>query len=155
MSRYINLETMFLTDEERAARRKAGAKKAAATRARRKAEEDVVAATMEPVKVGDIFSASWGYDQTNVDFYEVLSVSKTGKTAKVVKVNGRIVDEDRNITHVVATPGTGNDEQAFTVHLRPTTWRGQPDWYFRVASYASASRWHGEPLYETASGWGH
>lgn len=26
------------------------------------------------VKVGDIFEASWGYDQTNVDFYQVVNI---------------------------------------------------------------------------------
>lgn len=27
------------------------------------------------LKVGDILDASWGYDQTNVDFYEVVRVT--------------------------------------------------------------------------------
>lgn len=154
MSRYFNMDTMFLTAEERAARRSAGAKKAAATRAKRREEEAVLIAEMEPVKVGDIFYSSWGYDQTNVDFYEVLSVSKTGKTAKVVKVHGRTVDENRNITHVVAAPGTGNVEKAFTVHLRASGWRDKA-WYFNVSSFQTAFAWDGEALYETAQGWGH
>ena len=34
------------------------------------------------LKHGDLFETSWGYDQTNYDFLMVLSVSKTGKTAK-------------------------------------------------------------------------
>jgi hypothetical protein len=34
------------------------------------------------VKVGDIFYESWGYDQTNIDFCQVVEVSKTSKTAK-------------------------------------------------------------------------
>ena len=28
------------------------------------------------IKVGDIFSAGWGYDQTNIDFYEIVRVSE-------------------------------------------------------------------------------
>lgn len=36
---------------------------------------------MDNVKVGDIFLSMWGYDQTNVDFYQVIS-----RTAKMVKV---------------------------------------------------------------------
>lgn len=27
------------------------------------------------VKVGDLFSATWGYDQTNVDFFQVVSLA--------------------------------------------------------------------------------
>ena len=36
------------------------------------------------VKVGDVFRSSWGYDQTNVDYYQVLSVSN--KTATFCKI---------------------------------------------------------------------
>jgi hypothetical protein len=38
------------------------------------------------VKVGDVFYASWGYDQTNVNFFAVVAVSKTGKTATFVEL---------------------------------------------------------------------
>jgi len=37
------------------------------------------------VKVGDIFRSSWGYDQTNIDYYQVVAVS--GKTATVCKIS--------------------------------------------------------------------
>lgn len=32
------------------------------------------------VKVGDVFRASWGYDMSINDFFEVVAVSKTGRT---------------------------------------------------------------------------
>lgn len=35
------------------------------------------------VKVGDIFSASWGYDQTNVDFFQVIAL--VGETSVRVR----------------------------------------------------------------------
>jgi len=38
--------------------------------------------TVRTVKVGDIFYESWGYDQTNIDFVQVVSISPTGKTVK-------------------------------------------------------------------------
>jgi hypothetical protein len=31
-----------------------------------------------PIKVGDIFRMSWGYDQTNVNFFQVTRLSKGG-----------------------------------------------------------------------------
>ena len=34
------------------------------------------AAEGHTLQVGDILSSSWGYEQTNVDFYEVVAVSK-------------------------------------------------------------------------------
>lgn len=38
------------------------------------------------VKVGDVFYSSWGYDQTNVNFFAVVALSKTGKTATFVEL---------------------------------------------------------------------
>lgn len=44
------------------------------------------------VKVGDIFSASWGYDQTQVDFFQVVAL--VGETsARVREVYPRMIDE--------------------------------------------------------------
>lgn len=34
--------------------------------------------TPEPVKVGDLFSMSWGYDQTNVNYFQVTRLTPKG-----------------------------------------------------------------------------
>jgi len=41
------------------------------------------------IKVGDLLYDSWGYDQTNVDFYQVIE--KKGQTMKISKINGKQV----------------------------------------------------------------
>lgn len=41
------------------------------------------------VKVGDIFEMSWGYDQTNVDYFQVVSV--TGKGVYVREIGAKTV----------------------------------------------------------------
>lgn len=38
------------------------------------------------IKAGQILYTSWGYEQTNVNFFKVLSVSKTGHSAKLVSI---------------------------------------------------------------------
>jgi len=38
------------------------------------------------VKVGDLFASSWGYDQTNVEFYKVVGLTKSGKSARVRQI---------------------------------------------------------------------
>lgn len=44
------------------------------------------------VRVGDIFSASWGYDQTNVDFFQVVAL--VGETSvKVREVNPPMIED--------------------------------------------------------------
>lgn len=42
------------------------------------------------VNVGDIFYTSWGYDQTNVNYYKVIRV--TAKSAEVVPIGSHIVE---------------------------------------------------------------
>lgn len=56
-------------------------------RAERKAKikaDRIAASANHGVKVGDIFRSSWGYDQTNIDYYQVIAVS--GKTATVCAI---------------------------------------------------------------------
>lgn len=44
------------------------------------------------VKVGDLFSASWGYEQTNVDFFQVIAL--VGETSvRVREVYPQMIDE--------------------------------------------------------------
>lgn len=44
------------------------------------------------VKVGDISYTSWGYEQTNVNFYQVIRV--TAKRATVRKIKSKIVEQN-------------------------------------------------------------
>jgi len=41
------------------------------------------------LKVGDILYASWGYDQTNIDFYQVVEVK--GKRVRIKSIAGHLV----------------------------------------------------------------
>lgn len=47
---------------------------AAAYRAEKKAERKAEAAKPHNLKPGDILSSSWGYDQTNIDYYQVVGL---------------------------------------------------------------------------------
>jgi hypothetical protein len=48
-----------------------------------------LAALPNPIKVGDIFHYSWGYDQTNCEFYEVVTVK--GKSVGIRRICGEAV----------------------------------------------------------------
>lgn len=41
-------------------------------------------ALINDVKVGDIFYASWGYEQTNIDFYQVVAKNKSMLTIREI-----------------------------------------------------------------------
>lgn len=64
----------------------------AAKKAAREAKKEAVKDAMKGIKVGDLFAASWGYDQTNVDFFQVVAL--VGKNSvRVRQVQPEMIDE--------------------------------------------------------------
>lgn len=45
----------------------------------------------DSAKIGDIFHTSWGYDQTNTEYFKIVEISKTGKTCEVVQIDHETV----------------------------------------------------------------
>lgn len=122
------------------------------------------------VSVGDFFVASWGYDQTNVDFYKVVGL--TPKGVKVQKWTSACVRDNGPQVYVVPGPeprkgGWVRHEDGYEVYDHDATAPVQTKRlnsygegehqrvYFSVNSYSSASKWDGQPEYETATGFGH
>jgi hypothetical protein len=74
-----------------------------ALKAQRKEEKAQKArASREALKVGTLLCNSWGYEQTNVDFYEVVSQSASGASVMLRKVASRTVSEGVNTNKTVA-----------------------------------------------------
>lgn len=128
---------------------------------------EAVAPSEVGVKVGDFFSSSWGYDQTNVDFYKVVAL--TPKGVKVQKWTSAVVADNGPQVQVVpgGEPVTGSwvrveggwseyDPSAVapvvTKRLRSY---GSGYVAFTVNSYSSASKWDGKPESQTGWGFGH
>lgn len=119
------------------------------------------------LKVGDYLVNSWGYDQTNVDFFKVVSL--VGKTmVEVIPVVSKMVESDYGSVKVVP----GDEERTFDVCLEfkkpgdewPSSWRAGDGPIKKKAKdgrvslksgYYWAYKWDGKPEYETAPGWGH
>lgn len=103
------------------------------------------AAFKHDFKVGEILYTMWGYEQTNVDFYEVTRVV----TAASIEI--RQVAADREYTSAMtgyATPIAGRYiGEAMTKRVQAG---GQASGRVRIASYASATRWDGQPMSWTA-----
>ena len=73
-------------------------------------------------KVGQVFHSSWGYDQTNTEYYKIVEISKTGKTCKVVQVAsvsiGNKEENARNMCEsIVADPDKVIDERKQTLKI--------------------------------------
>jgi len=100
--------------------------------------------------VGDILYSSWGYDQTNVEFYEVVAI-----TAKSIKV--------REIAQTSTSNGVGSDNvmPVKGKYIEPATGakkvRTASDGYgsIKISSSITGFHWDGRPKHRTAFGYGH
>ena len=105
------------------------------------------------LKVGDILVSSWGYEQTNNDFYQVTKTSKT--CVWLIRVLLPIkereactgMSEDRKYDIESARPYCDN-ETPFrkTVHNYSINKEPKND-FVEISSYANAYKYNGEQLY--------
>ena len=107
-------------------------------------KENEKAEFFESIKVGDIFVDSWGYDQTNVDFY--LVTKKLKASIKIVKIGSKVVATSIGSEMVVPVPDAVIGEEKTKI---------PQDGYISTSSYSLARPWDGKPMRETAAGWGH
>lgn len=96
---------------------------------------------VNPFNVGDILDSLWGYEQTNVDFYQVIA--KTAKTITIQKI--RQNREDTGWLQGICTPRPNDfakDSIPLTRHVSSN--------YINLESYSGASLWDGKPVHWTA-----
>ena len=114
------------------------------------------------VKVGDIFSASWGYEQTNNDFFQVVALVGE-KSVRVREVHPTIIErnavsgmsEDRvyKLTNEILPPAEysvfiKDQEKGDLKRIKPGYYQDPEEakkhCYFDLSSYASAYKCNGE-----------
>lgn len=95
-------------------------------------------------KVGDILVSSWGYEQTNVDFYQVVGI--TPKCIKIREIGSNCNETGYCCGYTVPVPNT------FKINF----WFGEEktarvDKYGSVKIHSSsyAHKWDGQPKYES------
>jgi hypothetical protein len=125
-----------------------GQARAEARRAKSRAEAKA-SRKAHTLTVGSVLVASWGYEQTNVDAYEVTKVS--GSMVTVCKIHTRTVSSSTGINRVAPAPGSFVDGAA---PMRRRVRSGGDS--VRINDSASAYQWDGESSFcATAHGWGH
>ena len=105
----------------------------------------MVATEAVAVRVGDFFEESWGYDQTNIDFYQVVRVSASGKSIWLRHVASDVVGG-----RVAPRRDAFTEDHRFGVVFRrklSAGWAGAP--WISLTSYSGASLWDGQPAYDT------
>lgn len=88
-------------------------------------------------KVGDVVSYSWGYDQTNVDFFEVVAV--TAKTVTVREVKKATTENGFMCGSTVPVPG------AYVGEPKRKRVCGTPEEPRLSMDYGTARKWDGKP----------
>lgn len=115
------------------------------------------------IKAGQYLYASWGYDQTNIDFIKVVKISPTGKTAICRRARGVYVGEESSQGQDALKPGEPFGAE-FRLHVRDglngdKVLRGKYPFCgdadptaLRTGSFYP---WKGGTISQTAAGWGH
>lgn len=98
------------------------------------------------VRIGDIFYSSWGYDQTNIYFYQVIGL-KGAKTAIIRRIRG--TDEQTGFLSGTTMPVPNSflareESQVRRIQMN----NGNP--YFKMSSYEYAYPWDGKEKNWTA-----
>jgi hypothetical protein len=116
-------------------------------------------------KVGDILYSSWGYDQTNIEFFKVVKVSEFSVWiqevgSKIVEVTGwaheKVVPTDssdyqvRNWDNVQDAFGNVNTYITKTHPInrhkvKYFSWDGEESYYVTLNSFSHAKLWDGKP----------
>lgn len=113
------------------------------------------------VQVGDIYRTSWGYDQTNVEFFQVVEIR--GKHAILREVESAVEARGQGCESVVAQsdaflkPRYNGDDRGLPIrrliqegHIKIDDVRTAWPWGKRIAGVVV-----GDACHQTASGWGH
>lgn len=104
------------------------------------------------VAVGDVFVTSWGYEQTNIDYFEV--VEKHGQYVTLRPIASRTVEDTGWMQRTVeAVPGSYidrcaliDDKSSARYKVKGTKDKPRID----LTSFASAYIWDGKPNNETS-----
>lgn len=100
--------------------------------------------TTEGIKRGDIWASVWGYDQTNVDFYKVVDVTRC--YINLVQI------ADKQEPDPASMSGTCTPDLEAPVNIRSAKYRRKvkefdgKKFVYLGGNYEIAEPWNGEPL---------
>lgn len=109
------------------------------------------------ISVGDIFSNSWGYDQTQIDYYKVVRLTPAG--VEIVPIGQRFVERNgpggdsvvpdpnviRDYDVITGIGVNGNGKKSKVCRVKDFGWGAS----IVLSDRHSATKWGGRPGYQT------
>lgn len=111
--------------------------------AKRKAERRSEANQPHSLKVGDILYSSWGYEQTNVDFFKVVRLA--GKT--MIEVTELACESVQATGGMSDTVIASNRELGGSMRRKVNMWGSRPS--ISLTSFSNAYPWDGKPIHRS------
>ncbi len=104
------------------------------------------------LKVGDILTSSWGYDQTNVNFYRVTKV--LGKFVELEEVSSKMVAQDSSMSGYVVpefrTPNEPSLRHEGKTLRKLVQGTSADDMYVKIESFEFAYLWDGKEKFTSS-----
>lgn len=91
------------------------------------------------IKIGDVFVYSWGYDQTNIEYYQVTAT--TDKTVTIREIKSGDVENDYMM---MTGKSTAIKDTFIGEPMRKTPYFSSGQWRLNM-SYGICSPWDGKP----------
>jgi len=99
------------------------------------------------VKVGDVFVATWGYDQTNVNYFEVIGKTKAGVYYVPIPKAYEITVTD--VYKTMPAVGEGDVTQKKYAKVQGHQLSDGIQCYIKVLGFTYAEKWEGGTVFET------
>ena len=103
--------------------------------------------------LGKIFYSSWGYEQTNIDFYKVIEVSPSGKTITLQPIGSKVQEVEGFCSEYVV-PDESKIKGEPLKNRRLNTSNGSGQSFVNVSTRQDwtnyAYEWNGKPLLQTS-----
>ncbi len=120
---------------------------------KRKESRKVTQQQPSKLTVGDILYTSWGYEQTNVEFFQVVKTMGI-RTVELMRINSRMIDSLSDYTDEVMPIKDSFITEGYRSHENGT-YRVKDGTTVTFNSYKNGYLWDGKPQNQTAAGYGH
>lgn len=102
------------------------------------------------IKVGDILEDSWGYEQTNVDFYMVTKIISACKI-EIVELGHTNVSTESSMSGYVMPDTNRRIGEPIQKMVSQSSWeKADGRWHVKINSCVSLTAWNGQPCFQSS-----